>query len=72
MMLVRIPGRAKQFFMYWSINLERKTKGMKIHGFIKKPFTVMRLIKNGRKGRMMMVEKVNIARALNLSCLLIS
>ena len=45
MMLVRIPGKAKQFFMYWSINLERKTKGMKIHGFIKKPFTVMRLIK---------------------------
>ena len=71
MMLVRIPGGAKQFFMYWSINLERKTKGMKIHGFIKKPFTVMRLIKM-LKGRMMMVEKVNIARALNLSCLLIS
>lgn len=57
--------------MYWSINLERKTKGMKIHGFIKKPFTVMRLIKM-LEGRMMMVEKVNIARALNLSCLLIS
>ena len=66
------PRKGKTVFYVLVNQFKKKNNRYENSRLHKKAFYSYEAHKNGRKGRMMMVEKVNIARALNLSCLLIS